>query len=131
MTDGPQGVTGLRRLTKRSEFLRAARGKRVGRPNFALQAGSVEDMVPGLGFTVSKQVGNAPERNRVKRRLRAVARACADRFKPQHDYVLIGRRDALAAPFPALVADLEGLLVRLDTATPNRHHADGRRNRGP
>lgn len=131
MTDGPTSATGLRRLTKRSEFLRAGRGKRAGRPSFALQAGAIETELPGVGFTVSKQVGNAPERNRVKRRLRAVTRACAERFRPRHDYVLVGRRDALNAPFDALIADLQGLIERVHGATPNRHHVDGRRNKGP
>jgi ribonuclease P protein component len=130
MKAGPQGTASLRRLTKRSEFLKAARGNRAGRPRFALQAGNAEGALPGIGFTVSKKVGNSPERNRVKRRLRAAAGACADRFLPQHDYVLVGRREALAAPFAVLVADLEGLIARVN-ALPTRHRADGRRNNGP
>ncbi len=125
---GPQGTTSLRRLTKRSEFLRAAQGKRAGRPSFALQAVAVEPDLPGIGFTVSKKVGNAPERNRVKRRLRAAVGACAMAFRPQHDYVLVGRREALATPFGTLVGDLEQLIVRVDTASPSRHR---RRNKGP
>ena len=67
----------LRRLTKRSEFLRAARGKRAGRSGFSLQAIASEGELPGIGFTVTKKMGNSPERNRIKRRLRAAVRACA------------------------------------------------------
>ena len=68
----------LRRLTKRSEFLRAARGKRTGRSGFSLQADRrARATEPGIGFTVTKTIGNSPERNRIKRRLREAVRACA------------------------------------------------------
>ena len=77
MKAGPLGTTNLRRLKRRSDFLRAARGGRAGRPNLALQAAASGADLPGIGLTVSKKVGNAPERNRVKRRLRAAARTCA------------------------------------------------------
>jgi YidC/Oxa1 family membrane protein insertase len=53
-----------------------------------------------LGFTVSRQVGNAVERNRVRRRLREIVRLSAAApagLKAGHDYVLIGRRAALAS----------------------------------
>ncbi len=125
MAAAPTGKASLRRLTKRSQFLRAARGKRAGRPYFALQAATADAAEPGLGFTVSKQCGNAPERNRIKRRLRAAAGACADRFRPQHDYVIIGRRDALQAPFEALVRDLGTLIERVHTSHPKHNPADG------
>ena len=51
-----------------------------------------------VGFTVSRQVGNAVERNRVRRRLREMVRlATAGSLHAGHDYVLIGRRAALEA----------------------------------
>jgi len=126
----PRGKASLRRLTKRSQFLRAARGNRAGRPSFALHAVAAAGAEPGIGLTVSKQVGNSPQRNRVKRRLRAAVRACASAFQPQHDYVLIARREALDAPFGVLVGDLEKLIARVD-APPSRASRDGRQNRGP
>jgi ribonuclease P protein component len=103
----------LRRLTKRSEFVRAARGKRTGRSGFSLQAVPSEADVPGIGFTVTKAMGNAPARNRIKRRLREAARACAPAFRPQHDYVLVGRREALSEPFARLVGNLGAAIGRL------------------
>ena len=104
----------LRRLTKRSEFLRAARGKRTGRSGFSLQTVASEGELPGIGFTVTKAMGNSPERNRIKRRLREAVRACAPAFNPQHDYVLVGRRAGLGASFDGLLEDFKSALQRLN-----------------
>jgi ribonuclease P protein component len=111
----------LRRLVHRAQFLKAARGNRAGRTAFALQVTASDDPVPGVGFTVTKKVGNSPERNRIRRRLREAARACAPRFHAQHDYVLVGRREALTTPFATLVGDLGALIARVHK--PPRGHA--------
>jgi ribonuclease P protein component len=113
MTASEQSPRALRRLTKRSQFQRAARGNRAGRSAFGLQSIAVADVEPGIGFTVTKKTGNSPERNRIKRRLRAAVTACARDFIAQHDYVLVGRREALSEPFTKLVADLGALIVRV------------------
>ena len=131
MAAAPKGKGGLRRLTKRSEFLRAARGNRAGRPGLALQAVAASGELPGVGLTVSKQCGNAPERSRIKRRLRAAAGACAMAFRPQHDYVILGRREALETPFADLLRDLGQLIERVHNPRPSRHRADGSRNHRP
>lgn len=131
MAGAPTGTKNLRRLTKRSQFLRAARGNRAGRPSLALQSVAAEEETPGIGLTVSKQCGNSPERNRIKRRLRAAAGACASAFRAQHDYVLLGRRDALQTPFDELVGDLSQLIERVHTPKTSRHRADGSRNQRP
>lgn len=110
--------TPLRHLTKRPQFLRAARGKRAGHKAFGLQVVEAPELsakIPGIGLTVTKKVGNSPERNRIKRRLRAAAQACQTRFHPQHDYVLVGRRAALKEPFEGLVSSLAALIDRLHT----------------
>ena len=107
------GPPQVRRLKKRSEFLRAARGQRVGRSAFSMQ--SIERDAPeaGIGFTVTKQQGNSPERNRIRRRLRAAAKACEASFQPQHDYVLVGRREALSTPFAELVSELSASISKI------------------
>src|SRR4051812_44600607 len=112
MTARPQH-NGFRRLGKRAQFLNAAKGQRAGRNAFSLQAIAVADEAPGLGLTVTKKVGNSPERNRIKRRLRAAARACGEIFQTQHDYVLVGRREALSAPFAKVVSDLSSAIAKV------------------
>lgn len=67
-----------------------------------------------FGFTVTKKVGNAVERNRIRRRLREVVRlAAGTRTRAGHDYVLVGRRAALKLPFDRLVQDFDGALRRI------------------
>lgn len=125
----------LRRLTKRSQFLRAARGNRAGRSAFGLQTIASSEPTPGIGFTVTKKTGNSPERNRIKRRLRAAVTACADDFHPSHDYVLVGRREALGESFSRLVADLTTCIARVHAPKspdkPNTHGRPGHRNTRP
>jgi ribonuclease P protein component len=81
MTAVPEKRGAPRRLKKRSEFLRAARGNRAGRSAFSLQAIAAQAAEPGVGFTVTKKTGNAPERNRIRRRLREAARL-GRKFEP-------------------------------------------------
>ena len=122
----------LRRLVKRSQFQRAARGNRAGRSAFGLQVIAADETEPGIGFTVTKKTGNSPERNRIKRRLRAAVTACARDFVPHHDYVLVGRREALTEPFTKLVADLGALITRVHAPRPdNEKHTSGRGPRKP
>ena len=122
----------LRRLTKRTQFQRAARGNRAGRSAFGLQVIAADTAEPGIGLTVTKKTGNSPERNRIKRRLRAAVTACARDFIPHHDYVLVGRREALSEPFAKLVADLGALITRVHTPRSNdERHSSGRGPRKP
>jgi ribonuclease P protein component len=117
----------MERLKRRTDFQAAAKGARAPASGFVLQARarqeagqeSGQESGPArVGFTVSRQVGNAVERNRVRRRLREVVRLapgtelctplCAG-----HDYVLIGRRAALKVPFGDMVRELDAALRRL------------------
>ena len=60
-----------------------------------------------VGFTASKNVGIAVERNRAKRRLRAAAAAVLPRSGlPGTDYVLVARQGTVTRPFIGLIADL-------------------------
>jgi ribonuclease P protein component len=69
---------------------------------------------PRVGFTATKKLGNAVVRNRVKRRLREIARLRLEALaRPGHDYVLIGRAPTAHRPFPDLEHDLNSALKRL------------------
>jgi ribonuclease P protein component len=105
----------MERLRQRADFLAAASGTKVSASAFLLQARKRADEGPvRFGFTVTKKVGNAVERNRIRRRLREIVRAApAQRMRPGHDYVLIGRRAALKAPFTRMAEDFDGALRRV------------------
>jgi len=111
----------VERLKRRSDFRVAAGGVRASGRAFVLQARQrTEDDAIRVGFTVSRQVGNAVERNRVRRRLREIVRLTiadgAAHLRSGHDYVLIGRRAALAAPFGEMMQVLDRALVRVHAA---------------
>jgi ribonuclease P protein component len=105
----------VRTLSKRSEFLAANRGLRFPMPGFVLLVrprGDGDD-APGIGFTVSKKVGNAVTRNRMKRRFRALARAAlAARGIAGADHVMIGRPGGNDIPFAELGEHLDSALAR-------------------
>ena len=113
--DGGSGRAGQLsgRLTKRSEFQRVSRGRRASVETFTLQsrrreeAAKEADSGARVGLTVTKSVGGAVERNRVRRRLKEALRAAAPlEAESDHDYVLMARREALGRRFAALVDDV-------------------------
>jgi ribonuclease P protein component len=108
----------MERLKQRADFLAASAGTKVPATAFVLQARDRgDDNPPRVGFTVSKKVGDAVERNRVRRRLREVVRlSAAERMRAGTDYVLVGRRAALDLPFDRLLTDFAGALTRLNKA---------------
>ena len=97
----------MERLKRRREFLRAARGRKWAARGLVLQAVDRNDGgPPRIGYTVTKRVGNSPQRNRVKRRLREAARLVMPELaRPGFDYVVIGRRETLIRPFEGLKQD--------------------------
>jgi ribonuclease P protein component len=73
-----------------------------------------EDPAIRLGITVSKKVGGAVVRNRMKRRFRELARAVLPEGGiAGADHVLIGRQGGIERPFDQLRNDLERALGRL------------------
>ena len=111
------GVFLLQTLTKRADFLAAARAARAPQPAFLLQARDRRDGTDAVrvGFTCSKKVGNAVARNRAKRRLRALARdVLTTEAQAGWDYVLVGRANETASrPMPELRRDLSRALAKV------------------
>ncbi len=98
-------------------------------PGFVLQVAPLpaDPRVPSapairVGFTVSRKVGNAVTRNRVRRRLREAARqVIPGEARADLDYVLVGRQAAIGRDFADLRRELREALRRLkalDVATP-------------
>src|SRR5690348_9526232 len=110
----------LARLKSRADFLRVAAGRRRAvRAAFIVQAAPqpTEDASGTsvrVGFTASRQVGNAVVRNRAKRRLRASAAEVLPQMgHPGTDYVLVARASASERPYAELIGDLQGALRQL------------------
>jgi ribonuclease P protein component len=122
----------LSTLKTRAEFLRVRNGRRWSLPAFVLEARSRAEEPRGsvgarFGFTVSKKIGSAVVRNRVRRRLRAiVAGLDPAQVRPDHDYVLIARPGAVDRAYGDLKADLEQALTHV-----HQPGAQGRRGRKP
>ncbi|ODT87742.1 ribonuclease P protein component [Phenylobacterium sp. SCN 70-31] len=116
--------TVIQRLKTRSEFLACAQAPFFAKGAVVVQARPRGDGDPRIrvGFTATKRIGGAVERNRAKRRLREVARL----ILPQHgapgvDYVLIARGGTIGRPWPRLLDDVKTALIRLgaDRAAPH------------
>ena len=103
-------------LRRRADFVAATRdATKIGGPLIGLQMRRRGDdaAAPRVGFTVTKRVGGAVERSRMKRRLRAAAReALAEAARPGCDYVVVARRAVLDAAFPRIVRDLRDAVRR-------------------
>lgn len=122
------------RLKKRADFLRAQKGIRKSSIGLTLEVCATPVPVARdgrfrVGFTASKKVGGAVERNRAKRRLRAIAAAILPiQGLARTDYVLIARPSTLERPFTDLMKDLAQTLtaahVKLADA-PRREAGDG------
>ncbi|NIK87851.1 ribonuclease P protein component [Rhizomicrobium palustre] len=105
------------RLKTRADFLRAQRGIRRGSAGLNLELCETPEAFQAagrfrLGFTASKKVGGAVERNRAKRRLRAAAQAVLPGIAHERcDYVLIAKTATLTRPFEELLKDLAQTLA--------------------
>jgi ribonuclease P protein component len=96
-------------IRKRPEFLAANRGQRFATPGFVLLVHDRKDASVDirLGITITKKVGNAVIRNRMRRRFRALMQEMlAVRGKAGADHILIGRGDGIERDFDVLRRDM-------------------------
>src|SRR5262249_15812623 len=112
----PQEAQRLVTLKKRADFLAANSGRRASTPGFILLVRDRKDADPAMrvGFTVTKKIGGAVVRNRMKRRFRALAREIvpAAGFAGS-DHVMIGRAKGIEREFRLLRDELSSALNRL------------------
>lgn len=134
----------LTTVKKRRDFLRARSGYRARTFAFALEAiqqpdaetnaGSTLPPQARFGFTVTKKLGNAVTRNRIKRRLKNAVRTANPGLKRAgFDYILIAYADAGTRPFADVVTALEQALTdirdQIDAGPPKpRRRRAGKRS---
>ena len=119
-------------MRRRADFLAARKGEKRGGRWFSLEVLDRElpDAPPRLGMTVTKKVGNAVLRNRIRRRLReAVRTEVARDMRPGHDYVIVARAEVARVPFGQLVDTLRERIARAPGDGGSRGGADGRKRR--
>ncbi len=111
----PQEAQRLTILRKRSDFLAANAGRRAATPGFVLLVRNRNDGDPvkRIGFTVTKKIGGAVVRNRMKRRFRELAREIIPASGHSgSDHVMIGRSGGIERPFNDLRQDLARALEK-------------------
>lgn len=143
------GPRAIERLTRRRQFLNAAKGKRCNASAFTLQSALSDSTAPAggsgamkpeardcpsgvavaparpgcgtpprFGITVTKKIGGAVARNRIRRRLKEALRGLVPLpARHGHDYVIVARREALGIPFTLLKESLAKALIHIDRAS--------------
>lgn len=109
-------LSALEMLTARSDFVTVqSKGRKWISHGVILQVRPNDLGHIRIGYTVSKKVDkSAVVRNRVKRRLRAVAAHVFTNFaKDGHDYILVGRKETRMRDFDVLIKDLKWCLGKM------------------
>ena len=100
-------------LKRHKEFRYTYRvGRSMNTPLFTLVYAKSRRETVRIGFSVSKRVGNAVQRNRAKRRMRACITPMVDRLKGGCNIILIAKPEVLEAPFAELTQQMQTLLHR-------------------
>jgi ribonuclease P protein component len=95
------------RLRKRSEYLRVQAVRRGAKtPHFVVLSTPARTPISRIGITVTKRIGGAVQRNRVKRRVREFFRNCRSLLQPPRDIVVIARTGAHELSFKDVESQL-------------------------
>jgi ribonuclease P protein component len=116
----------IERLKKRPDFLACAQAPSCARGAVVVQARARDDAAPLVraGFTATKRIGGAVQRNRAKRRMREAARLLLpDLAQPGFDYVFIARGGVITRPWERLLDDVKSALIRLAAERDGRARA--------
>ena len=96
------------RVRRRGDFLRVQRvGRRKSGAHFVVLTTPARSGQSRLGITVSRRVGDAVARNRIKRLVREFFRHNQARIHPAQDVVVIARPGASDAKYPDVQRELE------------------------
>jgi ribonuclease P protein component len=106
-------------MTKRSDFQSMKNGVRYRGPFFLLAAKANGLEIARIGYTVTKKQGNSVQRNRMKRRLRALVHGEQAAFRSGLDYVFLASSDLLNAPFATLKSEASRRLADAGKKAPS------------
>ncbi|MBW1761216.1 MAG: ribonuclease P protein component [Deltaproteobacteria bacterium] len=113
-SDQPQRFRRGDRLKKRYEFKQAQlSGRRIHTPHFLIVVQPNALQNTRLGITVTKKVGTAVQRNRIKRVVREVFRRNRQLFPPSHDLVFIAKRGATDIDYGSLLSEVQRAAKKL------------------
>ena len=106
-----QGLSGRERIRRRIEFERVySTGRRIRGRFMTVFLLLTQHPCSRFGVAATRKLGNAVERNRVKRLAREIFRR--HKVAPGYDVVIVPRREMLDAPFSSLEADYHTALTR-------------------
>ena len=99
----------LGKITKRSDYVKASRGRYIKTSSLFLQKVKRDDKkIPRYGITASKQIGIAVERNRAKRRIRHAIKEVLPKYgKNGYDYVVVATIKTNKVSWKTVLNDLE------------------------
>jgi ribonuclease P protein component len=107
------------RLTSSADIKRVWRfGKSYAHPLIVLICHENNQVQPRIGIIAGKAIGNAVQRNRAKRLLRAAAQPILASLRPGWDFLLIARKPMLEARYSHVETALTQLLRRADLFLP-------------
>ena len=102
----------LKTIKKRIDFVKVSKkGKKFFTQGFILQKYkrdfSSKENTARVGFTITKKIGNAVVRNKIKRRFRAIIKEVLDNYlKKNYDYVIIANKKSLVMNYIELRNDV-------------------------
>ena len=99
----------LGKITKRSDYVKASRGRYIKTSSLFLQKVKRDDKkIPRYGITASKKIGKAVERNIAKRRIRHAIKELLPKYgKNGYDYVVVATIKTNKVSWKTVLNDLE------------------------